>query len=156
MKKTPCAHGAFLVAAVHPRQRQNSANKMMIGSGMPSSQSSAPLPKPMGLSSACSISKRQQEGEVPNPEIDARISAARSPALGDKSPSAIGGTMRCLRTRYGRAGEGILSMAAGRERAYRSNVSQPGGAFPWTTCFVWGSTSQAAITPSRRMCLGPL
>ena len=35
------------VSAGPARQRQNSASRMMIGSGMPSNQSSAPLPKPM-------------------------------------------------------------------------------------------------------------
>lgn len=53
--RQPSAASRGLLAKTIQAQRQNSASRMMIGRGMPSSQSNAPLPSPMMSSSIRSL-----------------------------------------------------------------------------------------------------
>ena len=81
----------------------------MIGSGMPSSQSSAPLPKPMSVSCVLLDRRLRNRAEVPAaPENESHARAERKPAervLGHKCPA---GRMYPRATRDPRASRGLL------------------------------------------------
>ena len=117
------------VSAGPARQRQNSASRMMIGSGMPSNQSSAPLPKPM-FSLLCFAGQKTPKpggGSGRRRKVPCRFLRERKPracVLGSSDLSG-GRTPQADRRPRALAGVFFLEAASCRKTAARSRRFPP-------------------------------
>jgi hypothetical protein len=123
-------------------QRQNSANRMMIGSGMPSNQSSAPRPKPMVVSSACGTSLKRPGGvEVPVGSCALAADSVAAQAREKGAALQLGALCRARRHQLQLGSNGVMRDCGARRRP-SFHLAQSSGA-PSRQRLAWKQAAHA-------------